>query len=491
MDSGLAPAEMGQALRRVVLLVDRNWRVRETLEERGAIKLDASLAPGASLIALVHADDADLLHHNRNWCAQHEDREVALRIRYRRGTDWWLPLLTTLRCRSQLGTEVTLELDSAVAARASEQQMRKVIDGSQQGIVVTTLEKPLYVNNGFARLIGYENVQEMLADQRTPFADSIHPDDLPTVMKHLRKRLSGEVKFSQYELRIRRRDGSYVWVETMASLVNWDGHPASLSWLIDIEARKKAEADLIASREAAERANRVKSDFLASMSHELRTPLNAILGFSEMISSQMLGSINPRYVAYARDIYRSGQLLLELINDILDLSKLEAGKLTLKESEVNLPDLVRNCVALIRGQAEEKGLSLLEDLPSEIPHVRADARALKQVILNFLSNAIKFTPPGGCVATGAAFDPRRGVEFSVTDTGIGMSAAEVEVAMEPFGQIDSMLARDHPGTGLGLPISLALMKLHGGEIAIDSVPGEGTRLRAWIPPDRLIARAAA
>src|SRR5262249_34086365 len=156
---------------------------------------------------------------------------------------------------------------------------------------------------------------------------------------------------------------------TMASLVNWDGQPASLSWLIDIEARKKAEAELIASREAAERANRVKSDFLASMSHELRTPLNAIIGFSEMISSEMLGSLNPRYAQYARDIHRSGQLLLELINDVLDLSKLEAGKLSLKESEVDVRDLVRTCVALVRRQAEEKELQLVEDLPGELPAV--------------------------------------------------------------------------------------------------------------------------
>jgi len=490
MEPGLTPAEMGQALRRIVLLVNRNWTVGEIVEQQGTIKLESPLSPGASLIALVHPDDTDLLHHNRLWCAQHESREVALRIRYRRGTDWWLPLLTTLRCRSDAETEVALELDSAVAARASEQQMRKVIDGSQQGIIVRTLEKPLYVNNGFARLVGYENVQQLLADPQTPMDDGIHPDDLPTVLKHLRKRLSGEVRFSQYELRIRKRDGSYVWVETMASLVNWDGQAASLSWLIDIEARKKAEAELIASREAAERANRVKSDFLASMSHELRTPLNAIIGFSEMISAEMLGALNPRYAQYARDIHRSGQLLLDLINDVLDLSKLEAGKLSLKETEIDVRELVRTCVGLVRKQAEEKGLHLHEEPPNELPKVRADARALKQVVLNLLSNAIKFTPAGGRVSVSAVHDPVRSLDLIVSDTGIGMSAEEVRVAMEPFGQIDSMLAREHPGTGLGLPISAALMKLHGGEIRITSVPGEGTTLTASLPADRVLARAA-
>jgi PAS domain S-box-containing protein len=490
MDPELAPAEMGQALRRVVLLVDQNWTIREILDQQGAIKLDASLDAGTSLVALVHPDDIEVLHHNRDWCSRHGSRNVTLRIRYRRGTDWWLPLLTTLHNQAQDKTEVALELDSAVAARASEQQMRKVIDGSQQGIIVRTINKPLYVNNGFARLVGYENVQELLADPQTPINDGIHPDDLPIVMKHLRQRLSGQVKFSQYELRIRRRDGSYVWVETLASLVNWDGKPASLSWLIDIEARKRAEAELIASREAAERANRVKSDFLASMSHELRTPLNAIIGFSEMISSEMLGSLNPRYGQYARDIHRSGQLLLDLINDVLDLSKLEAGKLSLKETETDIRDLVRACVALVQKQAEEKGLRMLEDLPNELPLVRCDPRVIKQVVLNLLSNAIKFTPSGGRVVVGAACDSTRGVDLIVSDTGIGMTAEEVKVAMEPFGQIDSMLAREHPGTGLGLPISAALMRLHGGAIHIDSISGRGTTLTASIPPDRMIVRAA-
>src|SRR5262249_25117762 len=156
---------------------------------------------------------------------------------------------------------------------------------------------------------------------------------------------------------------------------------------------------------------------------------------------------------YARDIHRSGQLLLELINDVLDLSKLEAGKLSLKESEVDMRDLVRTCVALVRRQAEEKGLQLLEELPGDLPSVRADARAIKQVLLNLLSNAIKFTESGGRVSAGATYDPSRGMDLIVRDTGIGMSAEEVKVAMEPFGQIDSMLAREHPGTGLGLPIS--------------------------------------
>jgi len=239
----------------------------------------------------------------------------------------------------------------------------------------------------------------------------------------------------------------------------------------------------------AERANRVKSEFLANMSHELRTPLNAIIGFSEMISTSMLGNLHPRYAEYAGDIHKSGQHLLDLINDILDLSKLEAGKLALKESEIDPVLLVGNCVDLVRTQIVAKRLTVEEKVPLGLPLVLGDHRALKQVLLNFLSNAIKFTPANGHIVAGARRFPT-GIEFFVSDSGIGMIADEIRVAMEPFGQVDSFLARDQPGTGLGLPISLSLMRLHGGDIRIESVPGEGTTLAALLPAERLIDRAA-
>jgi signal transduction histidine kinase len=280
------------------------------------------------------------------------------------------------------------------------------------------------------------------------------------------------------------------WVETLASLVQWDGAPASLSWLIDISARKQAQEQLIQSRETAERANRAKSNFLASMSHELRTPLNAIIGFSEIMRSELHGPLGKKYVEYVEDVHRSGRHLLELINDVLDMSKLEAEKHMLKETEVNVKALISGCVTLVRHGVREMGLKLVEKTPGRLPLVRADERALKQVLLNFLSNAIKFTPQGGCVTIGANFAPGAGMEVFVSDTGVGMSEDGIKVAMEPFGQLDSSIAHQSKGTGLGLPISFALMRLHGGDVTIASTPGEGTTLIARLPASRIIGAAA-
>jgi len=482
--------EIHHDARRIVLRVARDWTVAALVDQQGGgIKLAKPFSPGTSLLEMIHPADLDVLAHNRDWCALHPDRDVTLCIRFARGTDWWVPLLTLLRHDGGDMIEMTLERDGAVAARSAESQMRKVIDGSQQGIVVRTLEKVLYVNHGFARMMGYGSIPELIAAGHLLDRDSIHPDDIPVVMEHLRRRISGEDKYSQYELRLKRRDGSYLWVETMASPVNWDGQPASLSWLMDISARKAAEAEMIRSRETAERANRVKSEFLASMSHELRTPLNAILGFSEMISTEMFGKLHSRYIEYAGDIHQSGQHLLDLINDILDLSKLEAGKLTLKDSDFDLVRMVKNVLALVQRQADGKSLTIAELLPAQA-RVRGDLRAMKQVLLNLLSNAVKFTPEGGEI-TVAIQDRAGALELIVRDTGIGMTAGEIAVALEPFGQVDSLLAREQPGTGLGLPISVALMKLHGGSLRIDSTPGEGTSLIATIPAERVIARAAA
>ncbi|HSZ74514.1 MAG TPA: ATP-binding protein, partial [Rhizomicrobium sp.] len=281
------------------------------------------------------------------------------------------------------------------------------------------------------------------------------------------------------------RDGTTVWTETRAAFVRWNGRPASLSWMNDITTRKHMEQELVRSKEAAEFANRTKTEFLANMSHELRTPLNAILGFSEVIREEMFGPVGQdRYIEYAQDIHASGEHLLELINDILDLSKLEAGRLELRESAVSLPKVVEHCLTLVKNRAAAGGVKLITEIPDDVPALRADERSVKQILLNLLSNAVKFTPKGGSVTTGITFSPRGGFHVAVTDTGIGMSAEEIEVALSPFGQIDSQIAREHHGTGLGLPITRSLLALHGGELSVKSEPKLGTTMTAHFPAER-------
>ena len=234
------------------------------------------------------------------------------------------------------------------------------------------------------------------------------------------------------------------------------------------------------ARDAAERANRAKSEFLANMSHELRTPLNAVIGFSEVIHGGVIGPVSDRYREYALDILLSGRHLLTIINDILDMAKAEARQITLHREQVDLMEIAGSCVKIIRNGAEADDVKI-ENLVQQPVVCTADPLRLRQVLLNLLSNAIKFTPPGGSVIVSASRRPDGGVEVSVADTGIGMTPDELEKAVEPFAQVDSVLSRRHSGTGLGLPLALKFMEAHGGSLSLQSVSGKGTVAVAHIP----------
>ena len=230
----------------------------------------------------------------------------------------------------------------------------------------------------------------------------------------------------------------------------------------------------------AEEANRSKSEFLANMSHELRTPLNAINGFSEIMLREMFGPIgDKRYVGYMKDILGSGQHLLELINDILDMSKIEAGKMQLQTEPTDAADLVEQCVRIVRGRAEEKQLRLHADV-SDLPEIEVDPRAFKQVMINLVSNAVKFTPEGGRV-TIRGFLSGLGVAFQVSDTGIGIASDDLPRLGRPFEQIESQHSKSYQGSGLGLALSKSLIELHGGTLSIDSKLGEGTTVSFVLP----------
>ncbi|HEY4940130.1 MAG TPA: ATP-binding protein [Rhizomicrobium sp.] len=326
-----------------------------------------------------------------------------------------------------------------------------------------------------------------------------HPDD-KAKDSEIRERITREGGSANAEMRYREADGRWthlgVHYRSGRRLASGRYEMFGVSQNITAVATARDEAHQISGRlaqalQAAEFANRTKTEFLANMSHELRTPLNAILGFSEMIERRMAGPIGAKYTEYAHDIHRSGTLLLELVNDVLDLAKLEAGKLELRESELALTELVDECLTLVRGRADAGCVQLERDLSRAVPILRADARAVKQLLLNFLSNAVKFTPVGGCVTVRTARDAQGRVCLSVSDTGIGMSAAEIQIALSPFGQIDSKLARKHEGTGLGLPICKSLMELHGGELTVASKPNEGTTFTAVFPAHRAGARQEA
>jgi signal transduction histidine kinase len=253
---------------------------------------------------------------------------------------------------------------------------------------------------------------------------------------------------------------------------------------------RSLSAQLAEAKVEADTANRAKSHFLAVMSHELRTPLNAIIGFSELIADELFGPVgNGRYKEYARDIHQSGSHLLNLVNDVLDLSRIEAGRYELCEEICSLDELVESCFSVMQAAAQ-KGVRLSHADLREAPKLRADGRAVRQMLLNLMSNAVKFTPAGGIVHVDLRRGSDGGLVIEVRDTGIGMTPEAARGATQPFNHVSSQVARDHKGAGLGLSITKQLIELHGGMLSIESAVGVGTAVMLSVPPSRIPAAPA-
>lgn len=283
-----------------------------------------------------------------------------------------------------------------------------------------------------------------------------------------------------------RKDGSEFPAEATISCFMSNGAKLGTVMLRDISERKRQEHQLRAAMEEAQIANRAKTDFLANTSHELRTPLNAIIGFSEVLVSGISGSFTRKQTEYLSDIHQSGLHLLNVINDILDLSKIDAGAIEVSDTQVNLWDAVRTSSRLVAERAHLAHVELENAVPKSIPMIRADARMTKQMIINLLSNAVKFTGAGGRVCVSAQMGGDSALSISVADTGIGMRPQDIPVALAKFGQIDSGLNRRNTGTGLGLPLVAEHIRLHGGTMEIISQPAGGTTVTIQFPPDRTI-----
>jgi signal transduction histidine kinase len=254
------------------------------------------------------------------------------------------------------------------------------------------------------------------------------------------------------------------------------------------EALEETSQNLAVALTAADEANQAKSRFLAAMSHELRTPLNAVIGFSEVLKMESFGALgSPRYKEYVADIHASGTHLLAVINDILDISRLDSGDMSLEETALDLKKVIHESLRMMSHQAAAAGVALDEEIDDGLPLVRADARRIKQVLINLLSNAVKFTQAKGSVLV-RAFTAAEGVAISVTDTGIGIGKADLARALERFGQVDSTLSRKYEGVGLGLPLARQLIEMHGGSLELKSMPSVGTTVVVTLPVSRIVAR---
>ncbi len=302
-----------------------------------------------------------------------------------------------------------------------------------------------------------------------------HPDDVPAMQSALME-ASYFGRDGSAEVRLRRRDGNFVWAEFRCRPAQ-DGDIVAVTR--DISERKRQEQALVEARDAALGASRAKSSFLANMSHELRTPLNAIIGFSEMMNREMFGPIGPRYQEYSRMIHESGAHLLELINSVLDMSKIEAGKFELSEELFDLEETAQSAVRFLKIPAERAGVALKLSIAPNARLMFADRRAVKQILVNLLSNGVKYTPPGGEVRVTARI--AGGMEIVVSDSGAGISQRDLERLGRPFEQVENAETRAKEGTGLGLALVKSLALMHGGEAVLESALGEGTTVTVRLP----------
>jgi PAS domain S-box-containing protein len=384
--------------------------------------------------------------------------------------------------------DMTRLVEMERAAHSQAQFYRGIFENSIWGIFQTTADGHyLMANAALAHIYGYDTASALLSaltDIRVQLY--VDPTRRDAFVKEMRER--GIV--SGFESQIYRGDGSVIWIsESCREVRSDDGKFLYYEGMVEeITERKRVEEELRAAKEAAEAANRAKSEFLGTMSHELRTPLNAIIGFSEVISGELLGPVGvPAYKTYAGDVLASGQHLLMLINDILDFARAESGRLALREDKIDLPALIENTVRFLGERAEAGGVKLSVDLGAAPAGVIADETRLRQVLLNLIGNAIKFTPKDGRVDVRALTSAAGEIRIEIRDSGIGMSAADLARAFEPFRQADGGHSRKHEGTGLGLAICDRLMRLHGGRVLLMSELDRGTVATLVIPRERAAA----
>ncbi|MBD2457250.1 PAS domain S-box protein [Nostoc sp. FACHB-87] len=362
------------------------------------------------------------------------------------------------------------------ALSKSEAQFRAIFERSSIGIGIADIKAQIVdINPALSQMLGYSR-EELYGKY---FIDYISPQkgDLE-LYKQL---VAGMCDRIEIEKHFRHKNGQLVWTKLSISMIpGSNGTPEFFLAIIeDITERKQTELKLRASQAAAEAGNRAKNEFLATMSHELRTPLNAIMGLSQLLQQDMVGSLNEKQQEYVSCIYSSGEHLLAIINDILDLSKVESGKEELHLSTVSVLDLCNYALSTVRDQAQEKGLKLISKIDPEAEICRVDIRRCKQMLINLMTNAIKFTPAGQ-VSLEIKKVPE-GITFTVADTGIGIDNSQFHLLFEPFKQLDSQLNRQYEGTGLGLALTRKLARLHGGDVTVESKLGEGSRFTLFIP----------
>lgn len=423
----------------------------------------------------------------------HLDNEVSEVVR-RDGKKLWVSQSASLHRDNEDGPvvtgtliDITALVESQQALRQAEERYRSLFDNAITGIYISSLDgRMISANEALARINGYDSAEELVRcvndiarewyvdpHRRARFVEIINRD--------------GTVRNFESEI-FRHKTRERIWISENARLIrDARGQPLHYEGTVeDISERKSVERQLLLARRDAESSNRAKSEFLANMSHELRTPLNAIMGFSELTT--LLTKDRPelqRINEYARDIHTSADILVRLISEILDYSKVESGKSALEETEVDFAELIGQCATIVAERARQGEVTLHLPTDTRLPRIFGDGRRLLQVLLNLLTNAVKFTPAGGQVRIETHVTPLGEFSFAVSDTGIGIPEADLARVFEPFVQSNRSSHHQREGTGLGLAICRSLIEQHQGRITIESTLGSGTTIRVYLPAKRV------
>lgn len=369
----------------------------------------------------------------------------------------------------------------------SELKHRRLYENATEGIFQIEPDGTLIdANPAMATLLGYEAAPELKKYIRNLIQDVYFNTGM--AKKHLMLLSKRQYLIDEIH-RWKRKDGTLVWGAINAHGI-FDEEGKALYFegtFTDMTARVDAELSLKKAKEAAELANRAKSEFLANMSHELRTPLNAIIGFSEILKSQAFGPLgHENYKGYATDVHSAGEHLLQVINDILDVAKIEAGQMKLAERNVNLLNVISTCFRMLSVRANQASVTLEQQIETNLPCIYADETRIKQILVNLISNSVKFTEAGGQITVKAFLNEEGGVVIKVQDTGIGISEEDIPVVLSRFGQVQTTYARSNEGTGLGLTLVQLIADLHGGIFNLESELGEGTTCTITFPAKRSI-----
>lgn len=376
----------------------------------------------------------------------------------------------------QTGTEPSQ--GAVTALHESNNRFRVIFDAVIDGIFLTdpATSRVIEVNAAGCTMFGYDKA-ELIGLDIAMLSSGIHPFTQEVSHATTSQSVRGDVRMLEWQCR--KKDGALFWAELSKHYTRIGRQPVNISTLRDISKRKAADRELAVALSEADAANQAKSSFLANMSHELRTPLNAVIGFSDLMFSQAEG-LAPKHLEYLNDIRSSGLHLLSLINDILDLARVDAHSLVIEKREVSLRHVIADACRMVRSQAKLSGIEIRIDVAHELGTVSGDERRLRQILLNLLSNALKFTGKDGTI-TICAHNVVGAICCEITDNGIGIDPEDLSKVTERFGQVDNKFSRMHQGAGLGLPLVKELVEMHAGSFQLESTLGTGTKATVCIP----------